>query len=84
MPTLLNYFLFIIAFSSLLLVALSYLEPIIQIWCARSESSRFWRYFDKLLLTLRYLAATEEKFSNTRASLTTAANVSRAYEEAKP
>lgn len=65
----LNYILLIIAFSSLALIALTYLEGAIAIWIPRTEGSRFWSVFDRLLLTLRYVSASEEKLSRARSTI---------------
>lgn len=73
----LNIILLIIAFSSLALIALTFLEGAIQIWLPRDSSPRFWSFFDRLLLTLRYVSASEEKLSRVRAQLSTAANLAR-------
>lgn len=66
MHTAFNYILLIIAFSSIALIALSYLEGAIAIWIPRSTGSRFWSVFDRILLTLRYVSASEEKLARAR------------------
>lgn len=66
MPIVFHYLLLIVAVSSLTLIALTYLEGALQIWIPRTAGSRFWLIFDKLLLTLRYISASEEKLSRAR------------------
>jgi hypothetical protein len=61
-----HYLLLAVASASLALIALSWLEGAVTIWLPRTPSSRFWNFFDKLLSTLRYVSASEEKLSRAR------------------
>jgi hypothetical protein len=64
--TLFHYLLLAVASASLALIAFSWLEGAIAIWLPRSAQSRFWNFFDKLINTLRYISASEEKLSRAR------------------
>jgi hypothetical protein len=65
--TILHYLFFIIAVSSIALVAVTWLGGAIAIWYPRTgEGSRFWNCFDKLVLTLQYVSASENKLSRTK------------------
>jgi hypothetical protein len=64
--TLIHYLLIAIAGASIVLVGLSWLEGALTIWLPRSPDSRFWKLFDKVLSTLRYVSASEEKLSRAR------------------
>lgn len=64
-----HYLLVAIACASLALIALTWLEGVIRIWLPRDARPRFWAFYDKLLLTLRYISASEEKLSRARFAL---------------
>jgi hypothetical protein len=55
-----------VAVASLLLIALTWAEGAIAIWLPRSADSRFWKTYDKLLSTLRYISASEDKLARAR------------------
>jgi hypothetical protein len=67
-----SWLLFAVGVGSLTLIGLTWLEGVITIWHPRSEASRFWQAYDKLLSTLRYISASEEKLALARFSLPTA------------
>ena len=65
--TILHYLALAIAVSSIALVAVTWLGGAIAIWYPRcAGGSRFWNCFDKLVLTLQYISASENKLSRSK------------------
>jgi hypothetical protein len=58
-----------IATASLALIALTWLEGALTIWLPRTSDSRFWKFYDRVLLTLKYISMSEEKLSRARFAL---------------
>ena len=65
----LGWLLFAVAVASLVLIGMTWLEGALVIWCPRCDGSKFWMVYDKLLLPLRYISASEEKLSRARFAL---------------